>query len=1092
MNIQKLYNQVQIGEISKSNFLSEIRKDNRVNSLFTNTNTFEQIIYKLKAKSIISESINKEMFDKYKKAVELYLINKYHLEEETVFEITSKNINKSLLLNGFQLDWSVDKMASKLKPEDENEEEIEELNEEDEIDYNSGTENSFILGNEDEGYYLDNSAAKRFLLNIYSKTKGVGEIDWDNKKELSEIIDDVLESDGVTDYIGVDPEETEEETKRALKVEFNFWCGEYHDINESKSLNEGTWGDSWRDKKILSNALVDLNKIYNSKNNSKSRIELIDQFQKKYYLTLGDDKFYDMLDNSKNNEYKLKEVIQFITRNINHINKQMDLNESRSTKKEITKTPDQVNYSEYRMGISKEYTENKIPEDKVQDVVLKNLTKDPNYYTNLLSYGKGDQSSKKRTDLMTLVKGEKDYKDKDNEMKVLTKNPKDDNNEDTTKKATNKPKGVTLIKKPSKKYTSLNEMVKGSEYGEKKSTTFSKTFTNLTSQFVLFIQAEGGDFETESAKDENGIDFYIYKGVNHIGSLLKQKDGSYNLVTDSKTVLDFKKLLTPKMYESSLNEIHNEWFIDDLYKLQQTKPGIKVTVNSDWSPTGVKKVEVTLLSPFKKDKINPDFYQAFCNYKGKLEVCTIDYDSKEAFIGGNWEDGYDENELDNIAVKYNLVRESSLNETITENIGYKIYGLGVNLSNEADKDWNEGDGRYESIKDNLLDEIISDLKKSNFKYKKDSNRYDLFIECNWETVDEVEEIIRTSIPSQYIDDIHEFNEKNSKITGNLKENEVSNTIFNKNKSLGNQVSKLSLDNQSEMEKFILNNQYLIGGSWVDYTEQDIKSFSKPELESLYKKVKEKKLEFDSESYNNLRPDDYVNEIMDNNDPIARGDYKKEEKEARGIFNILKQHELIDDRREYDIEDLQNTYSISLETAKILYSLIHSIKENANLDKQAVENEKKATDSKIKALQARRRELDQGKAVNESDDEQETFDDKSEMEENITYTKVIYDKDTGEYIYLNKGIEVARWDANGDRGYITEIINEIQNPLSELVKIEISLMDAKKSQDIFNDERWKRFGIEQETTNTYSSDDLELMDDFANRLESIGIEVIRHY
>lgn len=93
----------------------------------------------------------------------------------------------------------------------------------------------------------------------------------------------------------------------------------------------------------------------------------------------------------------------------------------------------------------------------------------------------------------------------------------------------------------------------------------------------------------------------------------------------------------------------------DLKKIQASKPGDMVTVQSDWSPSGTKMVQVKILEPFKKIK-GSDYIGAIADYKGRLERVTIDNEEQTAFIGGNWEDEYDESYLDALATKYKLKR----------------------------------------------------------------------------------------------------------------------------------------------------------------------------------------------------------------------------------------------------------------------------------------------------------------------------------------------------------------------------------------------------------------------------------------------------
>ena len=93
---------------------------------------------------------------------------------------------------------------------------------------------------------------------------------------------------------------------------------------------------------------------------------------------------------------------------------------------------------------------------------------------------------------------------------------------------------------------------------------------------------------------------------------------------------------------------------NELDKIKNAKPGDIVNVKLKWMPN--KKVSVKVLTSFKQ--INPDLYEevyiAYCNYDGNLEVISLDYSEKTAFIGGDWDDEINNLEILKIAKKYNL------------------------------------------------------------------------------------------------------------------------------------------------------------------------------------------------------------------------------------------------------------------------------------------------------------------------------------------------------------------------------------------------------------------------------------------------------
>ena len=54
-NIQKLYQDLHEGKISKNQFLFQIRKDSRINSFFTSANSYDETVRILKNRGLLFE-----------------------------------------------------------------------------------------------------------------------------------------------------------------------------------------------------------------------------------------------------------------------------------------------------------------------------------------------------------------------------------------------------------------------------------------------------------------------------------------------------------------------------------------------------------------------------------------------------------------------------------------------------------------------------------------------------------------------------------------------------------------------------------------------------------------------------------------------------------------------------------------------------------------------------------------------------------------------------------------------------------------------------------------------------------------------------
>ena len=92
-NIQKLYQNLKEGKISKNQFLFQLRKDSRINSLFTPANSYEETVRILKNKGLLMEIKEEVKENIFKKAGD-YLSNLTKDDENPFQDITTSTVGK--------------------------------------------------------------------------------------------------------------------------------------------------------------------------------------------------------------------------------------------------------------------------------------------------------------------------------------------------------------------------------------------------------------------------------------------------------------------------------------------------------------------------------------------------------------------------------------------------------------------------------------------------------------------------------------------------------------------------------------------------------------------------------------------------------------------------------------------------------------------------------------------------------------------------------------------------------------------------------------------------------------------------------------
>jgi hypothetical protein len=175
------------------------------------------------------------------------------------------------------------------------------------------------------------------------------------------------------------------------------------------------------------------------------------------------------------------------------------MNEAKKEKKSKV-TVDQINPYEFRKGWKYEYENTPSLQkdqnvDKAKEIALRNVAKDPNYYTNLFSKKPGDKDKKapKKDESIPAAKNIKnniELKDKANQMKNVNKGKEKSNVTSSNKeRAKGKPKGVKVMKLKEEIRKELKSLLK--EGGKLKEEL--TTFDDIKNTADKLLKQYGGD-----------------------------------------------------------------------------------------------------------------------------------------------------------------------------------------------------------------------------------------------------------------------------------------------------------------------------------------------------------------------------------------------------------------------------------------------------------------------------------------------------------------------------------------------------------------------------------------------------------------------
>ncbi len=404
------YNQLKEGKISNKQFLEFVRKDSSLRGIITPMQSFYDTIITLKNRNIISETLDSYNFDKAVRSATAELEGSDNITDDLIQDIAGK-WSEFYDLSTAETNSVVNSLMNALGGSDEG------------SDYQYSDVSAELDETEfaDEDEFADDSIDNN--LNI------------DKNSSLDEYTDEIQQ---ILRDKGVDDEEIEilfnawgNSIKNSFKLgssphsSINLMMRLNHDNDAQDKLNENNSEVSQEGlEKYAKDVIRTLMEDYNEKLSiALENIRAMPQIVKKNYKTnIHSEKTAEMIHNMNNDTPNIGKY---------HLNEGYD-----NVDKEQLKI-DNLNPNQIADGTKVEFLKQKIKDiKKAREIAIKNLLKDPIYYTHLLA---GVTVKKKRTDLpIELDKKFSNTKDKANEEKEIKGVEKDKASANKANKETQK------------------------------------------------------------------------------------------------------------------------------------------------------------------------------------------------------------------------------------------------------------------------------------------------------------------------------------------------------------------------------------------------------------------------------------------------------------------------------------------------------------------------------------------------------------------------------------------------------------------------------------------------------------------------------
>lgn len=373
------YNQLKEGKISNKQFLEFVRKDPSLRGIITPMQSFYDTIITLRNRNIISEVISSPKIDKAVRSATSELEGSENITDELINDIAGK-WSEYYDLSTEDTNLVINSLMNELGGGDLDESEF------------ADEEDEFTDDNIDNNLNIDkNSSLDEYTDEIQQILRNKG-----------------LDDEDITDLFN--------SYSNTIKNSFNIGSSPHSAINLMIKLNHDISGQeelSENDEEISQEGL---NKY------AKDIIRtLMEDYDEKLSIALENVKAMSQLvkKNYKTNIHseKTAEMIHHINNDTSNVGK-YHLNEGYNNVNKEQFQIDNLNPNQIADGTKVEFLKQKIKDiQKARQLAIKNLLKDPIYYTHLLA---GVIVKKKRTDLpIELDKKFSNVKDKANEEKEI-------------------------------------------------------------------------------------------------------------------------------------------------------------------------------------------------------------------------------------------------------------------------------------------------------------------------------------------------------------------------------------------------------------------------------------------------------------------------------------------------------------------------------------------------------------------------------------------------------------------------------------------------------------------------------------------------